>query len=156
VTVWNARDLPVLRALADSEDQHIREGFLYLGGNTDQLGLNLASLDVMDSVLTLRDAGYVAFRDSQETGGANLHLTGLAVTGRGLQALGEWPSFEAVATPDLLAALLEHLAPEAPTADETAATRAAADYVRSVAPGALRSIVTGAVSALLRAHGIHA
>lgn len=155
MTVWTERDLPVLQAIASADDDHLREGFLFIGGETDQLGLGMEPLDAIDSVLTLRDAGYLTFRDAQETfGNPNLHLTGLAVTGAGMQALGEWPSFDAVATPELLAALLERLAPEAPTADETTATRAAAGYVRSVAPGVLRSVVTGTVSALLRSHGI--
>jgi len=152
MSVWTERDLPVLRALANPHDD-VRAGFLSIG-SSDDLGIGMAPLDLIDSVLTLRDAGYITFRDQQETfGNPNLHLTGLAVTGAGMQILGEWPLFDAVASPEMLADLLERLAPEASTAEETTAARSAAGYVRSVAPTVLRSMFTGAISAALRTYG---
>jgi len=122
MSVWTERDLPVLRALANPHDD-VRAGFLSIGSG-DDLGIGMAPLDLIDSVLTLRDAGYITFRDQQETfGEPNLHLTGVAVTGAGMQILGEWPLFDAVASPEMLADLLERLAPEASTPEETAAAR---------------------------------
>jgi hypothetical protein len=92
VSIWTDPDLPVLRAIAEATDTNVHAGFLFIGGDSDQLGVSMDPLDLIDSLLTLRDASYISFRDAQETGGPNLHLTGLAVTWAGMQALGEWPS----------------------------------------------------------------
>jgi hypothetical protein len=90
MTVWERRDLPVLQALATA-DPDLRRGFLEI----DQTGENPSSLnldggDLHDAILTLRDAGYVE-ADLSYAGGPTAHFVALYVTGRGLQALGEWP-----------------------------------------------------------------
>jgi hypothetical protein len=157
LSVWTERDLPMLKALVESDNEHLREGFLYISEGSDPLGLGLGLEPsyAIDGIYTLQDAGYVQFDEGHETfGGPNLMATSFSVTGAGMQALGEWPMFETVADPELLAAVLERLAPEAPTDGETTATRAAAGYVRTVAPGVLRSLLSSAVSTLLRSHGV--
>lgn len=155
MTVWTERDLPVLTAIAAPSHEGVRAGYLSIQTGADELALGLAPVDLIDSVLTLRDAGYITFNDLQETfGDANMHLTGLAITGSGMQILGEWPLFDAVATPAILADLLDRIAPEASTPEETTATRSAALYVRSVAPAVVRSALQGALSAFFRAHGV--
>jgi hypothetical protein len=152
MTVWEQRDLPVLRALATSEDDQVRSGFVSVrvGGPGEHLGLDLDGAAVHDAILALADAGYVeAANLSYETGPGAI-FTGLRVTGRGQQALGEWPLFVEIASPDTLALLLERLAEEAPTEEEAANMRKAADYVRSVAGGALRALATGALAQAAR------
>jgi hypothetical protein len=60
MTVWEARDLPVLTALATSDDPALREGFLRIGDSVDDvLGIDLSAGQVHDAILTLQDAGYV-------------------------------------------------------------------------------------------------
>lgn len=88
MSVWTDRDLPVLLALAEPSDEHLALGYLSLGDGhgAGALGLDLDEMEIADSLLTLREADYVQFTDAQETGGPNLHLAGLAITGSGLQA----------------------------------------------------------------------
>jgi hypothetical protein len=95
------------------------------------------------------DAGYVDANLFLETGpGAS--FTSLRVTGRGLQALGEWPLFDEIASPATLAALLERLAEEAPTNEEASNMRVAAEYVGSLGESLVRSVATGALAQLAR------
>jgi hypothetical protein len=61
---------------------------------------------------TLRDSGYLASDDGQWSSGGGFTITRIQVTGRGKQALGLWPRFEALGSPDGLAAILEGLREE--------------------------------------------
>jgi hypothetical protein len=152
MTVWERRDLPVLEALATSHDEHVRSGFVSVraGAPSEHLGVELDGAEIHDAILALADAGYVeATNVSYETGFGAI-FTGLRVTGRGQQALGEWPLFDEIASPDRLAALLERLAQEAPTEEEAANMRKAADYARTVGAQTLRALATGALARLAR------
>ena len=42
MTVWERRDLPVLRALTTSDDDNLRHGFLHLRSKPSPLGLDLS------------------------------------------------------------------------------------------------------------------
>ncbi|HEV7529183.1 MAG TPA: hypothetical protein VGO29_09835 [Solirubrobacteraceae bacterium] len=68
-----------------------------------------------DTILQLSDAGYVEFKNLSYEIAGGAHISGLHITGRGLQVLGEWPRFEAIVSPLTLAALLEALAEYART-----------------------------------------
>lgn len=151
MTVWERRDLPVLRALTTSDDTYVREGHLTIGHGRgkEALGLDLTDGEIYDSILTLGDAGYVDFRVQLETG-PGAHFTSLTVEGRGQQALGEWPLFDTIASPETLALLLERLAEEAPTDEEADNMRRAATYVRKLGGPALQAFVTGAMATLAR------
>lgn len=50
---------------------------------------------------------------------------------------------------ETIALLLEYLAPEAPTEEETSNMRRAAAYIRSLGPGAFRALVNGAIKAAM-------
>jgi hypothetical protein len=121
------------------------------GRGGDALGIDLDDAAIYESLLVLREAGYVDYQVELESG-PGAHFMQLAVSGGGMQALGEWPLFDAATSPETIALMLEHLAPEAPTDEETANMRRAAAYVRSMAPAAFRSLATGAISAVIRAH----
>ena len=151
MTIWERRDFPVLQALAKSTDEDLREGFLSLGGTGGKrLGLDdLADDEIHDAILTLGDAGYVEARVEYHTGGGAI-FTHLRLTGRGLQALGEWPLFDEISSPETLAMLLEHLAEEAPSDEEEANLRRAARYARSVSASTLKAAAVGATSQLAR------
>jgi hypothetical protein len=151
LTVWERRDLPVLRALATSDDRNLQHGLLHLGaGATDPLGLDLPNGDVHDAILALSDADYVEGQVQYETGPGAI-FTHLRVTGRGQQALGQWPLFDNVASPETLALLLERLAEEAPTDEEAANMRRAARYARTLGGAAVRAALTAATTQLVRA-----
>jgi hypothetical protein len=137
VNAWEQRDLPVLAALANTEDQHVRRGYLDISLARETLGLDLTSSEIHDAVLTLGDAGYVGYDIDYETGNGGL-FTQLKVTGRGKQALGDWPLFTEV-TPATLAALLDRLADEAPTDEEAENARTAATYIRSLPVAAFKA-----------------
>jgi hypothetical protein len=136
VTIWDDRDLPVLRALAATDHHEIRDGYLILGDDAarEKLGLDLPPDELERAVFTLRDAGYVAAKPEAKFGFTHLH-----VTGRGMQAIGQWPSFSE-SSPATIAALLDRLAEEAPTDAEAVSARRAASYIRSLAA----SVVTSA------------
>jgi hypothetical protein len=151
VTIWERRDLPVLRALATSDDTYVSEGYVMLGHGRGQqlLKLELKDGEIHDAILTLGDAGYVQYEVGYTTGpGAT--FTHVAVTGRGQQALGEWPLFDTIASPETLALMLERLADEAPTDEEAANMRRAAGYVRTLSGAAVRAFATGAIAAIVR------
>lgn len=151
MTVWERRDFPVLQALATSTDRNLQHGFLHLGaGSPNPLGLELSVGDVHDAVLALADAGYVEAQLQYETGPGAM-FTHLRVTGRGQQALGQWPLFDRVASPETLALLLERLAEEAATDEEAESLRRAAGYARRLGATALRAALTAATSQLVRA-----
>lgn len=149
---WTERDLPVLRALVESESPDALEGFLTLGRGQGavELGLDLDDAELHDSLLTLREAGYVDYTDLDYDIAPSAHFTGLAITGAGLQALGQWPLFDAATSPETVALFLERMAPEAPSEEETTNMRRAAKYVRSLGPGVFRSLATGAIAAVVR------
>jgi hypothetical protein len=153
MTVWSDRDLPVLLALTQPPDPQVREGYLSIGHGrgSEALGVDLDDAVIYDAMLTLGDAGYIDFDVQLETG-PGAHFTHLAVTGGGMQALGQWPLFDAATSPETIALMLEHLAPEAPTEEESTNLRRAADYIRGMAPATFRSLAASAISALIRAH----
>jgi hypothetical protein len=148
---WADRALPVLQALQSPTDPSVRDGFLSLGRGRAEKNLAVALSDdsVHDTILQLADAGYVAFKDITYEGGGGAHISGLHVTGRGLQVLGQWPRFEVLVSPPTLAALLETLADYAPQ-DEAEDMRRAASFVRRVGASTLKSLAFGAGSQLLR------
>jgi hypothetical protein len=152
MTVWERRDLTVLRALADTDDENILQGVLDLSAeNGNRLGLDLTFDEVYDAVLTLSDAGYVE-GEVQHEGGRSALLTQFQVTGRGYQALGEWPLFDELASPQTLALLLDRLAEEAPTREEASNFRRAAHYARGLTASTLRSALIAALAHVARAH----
>lgn len=147
MTVWERRDLPVLRALATSVDANVRDGFLNVGDGA--LDLVLSAGEIHDAIFALVDAGYVD-GEPQYSSGPSVLFTRLMVTGRGQQALGEWPLFDEIASPETFALLLERLAEEAPSDEEAANLRSAANYARSVGAGAVRAAAVSALSHLAK------
>jgi hypothetical protein len=147
---WTDRALPVLHTLAMPSDD-FRDGFLSLGRGRAEanLGIELSDDAVEQTILQLDDLGYVEFRDVTPEAPFGVHFAGLKVTGRGMQALGEWPRFEALISPLTFAALLEQLADFA-GAEEQSAIRRAAAVVRRLSGAALRSLVLGTGGQLLR------
>jgi hypothetical protein len=144
VTIWERRDLPVLRALATSEDENLRQGFLHLDATEQQpLGLELPAKDVRDALLTLLHAGYIE-GELQREGPDSVFVTHFQVTGRGYQALGEWPLFDQLASPATLALLLERLAEEASSPQEQGSVRRAASYAGRLAGSTLKAAAIGA------------
>jgi hypothetical protein len=141
MTIWDERDLPVLRALASSEDEQLRDGFLWLGKATDVLAIDLTPNETHDAILRLLDVGYVEAEVQPEL------FTQLRVRGRGQQALGEWPLFDAIASPEALYALLERFAGKASTEEQAGVFRRAGRYVISLSKTGVR---TALVSATVR------
>ena len=148
MTIWERRDLPVLRALATSDDPHLQHGFLTVSGPST-LGLALSAGEIHDAIFALGDVDYVEGEPQYSTG-PSVSFTRLRVTGRGQQALGEWPLFDDIASPQTLALLLERLAEEAPTDEEASNLRRAATYVRGLSGASLRALATGTAAQLAK------
>jgi hypothetical protein len=151
MTIWERRDLPLLRTLAAGEDEQIRAGYLHIGHSNvgERLGLELDDYAIHDGLACLGDAGYID-ASVQYSSGPGATFTGLRVTGAGQQALGQWPLFDEVASPETLALFLERQAKEAPTEEEAENMRRAARYIRTLGALALRSALTGALSQAAR------
>jgi hypothetical protein len=150
-TTWERRDLPVLQAVATTDDENVRNGFLMLDyGRTGTFGLDLVDEEIHSAILVLGDAGYVEGNGPTYNSGGGVHFTSFSVTGRGQQALGQWPLFHNITSAETLARLLETLAAEAPTEEESANMRRAARYARTVGAGALRAAAIGATSQVVR------
>jgi hypothetical protein len=148
MTTWERRDLPVLRALATSEDENVRQGVLNLG-DEQPLPLEMSTAEVYDAVLTLRNAGYIE-GDVQHEGPSGALVTNFQVTGRGQQALGEWPWFDELASPATLALLLERLAEEASSPEEIGSLRRAAAYARGLTGATLRAAAIASLAHVAR------
>lgn len=151
MTLWQRRDYPVLRGLADSNDEGVRAGYLDLNASrkSGTLELDLSDSEIHDALLTLGEADYVHFQLHPESGFGAM-FTHLQVTGAGYQALGEWPFFTEV-TPATLAEMLEHFAAEAPSDDEAANARRAAEYVRRLSGDAFKAAVKTVIAESIKA-----
>jgi hypothetical protein len=78
-------------------------------------------------------------------------FTNILVTGRGMQALGQWPLFEEITSPPTLAAFLERLAERAENPEDADILRRTADYVRSLSGAVLQAAARTALTYGLRA-----
>lgn len=147
MSLWEERDVPVLRALATTEDDNLRHGFLHMtrGHGAEALQLELPAEAVHESIIALRDLGYVEANESYSSGGG-VTYTGLRVTGRGQQALGEWPLFEQFVSPDTLARFLEVMAEEAESDEVEGNLRRAAEYVRGLSMATLKALAVSATA----------
>src|SRR5262249_39987230 len=99
---------------------------------------------------TLRDAGYLASSPGKRASQGGYTMTQIQVTGRGKQALGLWPRFDALGSPGELAGILEGLADNAPTAEEASNLHKAPRAVGDAAPAALRALAEAGLSAAAR------
>jgi hypothetical protein len=150
MTLWTERDEPVLRWLIE----HPPDGdFLRINTASDEPYAELAQLTQLQvylAVETLRDAGYLASDEGQWSSGGGFTITRVQVTGRGKQALGLWPRFDALGSPGELASILDALAEAAPTDEEAGNLRRAASAVRRAAPGVIRTLTEAGLSAAAR------
>jgi len=147
VTAWERRDRPVLDVLA----RGVENDRVALGRDRGRaLGLDLDEDELFLAMLALRDAGFVK-ADMREEASAGITFTNILVTGRGMQALGQWPLFEEITSPATLAAFLERLAKQAEKPEDADTLRRTADYVRSLSGAVLQAAARGALAYGLRA-----
>jgi hypothetical protein len=150
VSTWAERDLPVLYWLHEKPPQR---GVLTTNWRRDTPHPDMPDLterDVHVSVETLADERLVDYAQQEAAGGGDVMWMQFQVTGAGLQALGEWPVFDVLGTPEALGRLLDALADMATSDEEESNLRAAASVARSKGEEALRSIASGALSAVVR------
>lgn len=147
---WERRDLPVLRWLQSNPPEHelLMTNWMDDGAHPDVPELNQREVHV--AVEVLADEGLISYGDITFEGGGGVIWTQFQVSGAGLQALGEWPTFEVLDNPDQLGSLLESLADMAATDDEEQNLREAAMTVKSKSREALQSITAGILRALVR------
>jgi hypothetical protein len=144
--------LAVLAALVEPKDHSLRESaHLSLGAHRgDQLGLNLTYGVVHDTLLALHDLGYVEWGRVSYSTGPGVSIDGIRVTGRGMQALGQWPALHSAMTPVSLSHLLDALAPYAADGDKAGTLHEAADEARRMAAATLRQIIVSGGAAVVR------
>jgi hypothetical protein len=117
MSVWTDRDAVVLRWLHESppsaETLHTT---LSTEPHPDLLGLS--QQDAHLAVETLADEDLLHYNDERWASGPSALWTGLHVSGAGLQALGEWPTFDALSSPAELGQVLDALAEQLASTDE--------------------------------------
>jgi hypothetical protein len=152
LVTW-ADALAVLKALSEPADATLREGLLFVRpGHPDQLGLELEPDVINDALLALQDAGYIEWSDWNAMSGT---ISGLRVTSRGMQALGQWPALYTILTPASLAHLLEDLADHTADSEKQAILRRAGERARTWSTETLREAIISLGTALARQqHGI--
>jgi hypothetical protein len=151
MSAWEKQALPVLRALAEPQDHHLKDGVLFVGPaerGRETLGVDIEEGELFEVLFQLRDLGYVEFSDPMYESGPGAAFSDLRITGRGLQVLGEWPRFEAMVSPATIAEVVERLAEFAPDDDQRSRLQRVAGYLRSKSKGTVKAtaITLGAQS----------
>jgi hypothetical protein len=150
MSVWSDRDLRVLRHLHEQPPRHEMLSTNWQGKSPRPDLHELTEQDVHVAVETLVDEGLVSYRDDSWNSAGGVHWIGIQVTGAGLQALGEWPVFDMLTSPEELGLLLDGLAEIAATDEEESNLREAAKTARAKSAEAVRSLAAGALRALVR------
>ena len=151
MSLWDERDEPVLRHLAGHPPQNnVLTTHRFATAPHDGMPA-LTQAQVHRAIETLHDAGYVSSDGEQLSGGGGALWTHFQVTGAGKQALGLWPKFDALGSPGELADILDALADNAPTEEESSNLKRAAAAVRRAAPGVVRGIAVAGLGAGARA-----
>ena len=164
-TAWERRDLHVLQLFARPGTIDAHGAFTLSDARLGALGTDFTFDETLQAIHALSDLDYVGGHgwvegvpdvlpqdEPTEFPFEAIQYRHFFVTGRGLRALGEWPSFTDL-TPTTFAALLEWLADE--TADQAQAkeTRAAAWDIRMLGPGLLDVAVNLATATVTRQVG---
>jgi len=156
--VSERRNLQVLRLFARPGTIDAHGAFTLSAARLRELGVDITSAEMLQAIHALANRGYLGGGhgwveglpgvwedDPTEFPFDSIEYRHFFVSGRGLQALGDWPPFTDL-TPTTVAALLGKLADE--TAEQTQAdeTRAAARDIRALGPTILDVAVSAAVS----------
>lgn len=150
MSVWTERDFVVLRYLHDHPP---RDGYFSTNWTSKKPHPDLPQLteqDVHVAIETLDDEGLIQYRNDHWNASGGVHWIDLQVSGAGLQALGQWPVFDALGSPEELGQLLDALADIAATDEEENNLRKAAATARSKGREALQSLAAGAIGAVVR------
>jgi hypothetical protein len=149
MSIWTDRDAIVLHWLHENPPYaEILHTALSIEPHPDVPGLS--QRDVHLAVETLIDEDLLHYNDERWASGPSVLWTGLHVSGAGLQALGEWPTFDALSSPAELGQLLDALAELAPTEEEESNLRRAAKTARARSGEAIQALAAGAFGALAR------
>jgi hypothetical protein len=153
MTLWSERDGPVLVNLLETPPP---DNMLATNWRSESArpGLKMNERQFHLAVARLHDAGFVSYESWEWEGSGGVYWMNFFVTGRGKQALGYWPLFDALGDPGQLADLLDRLAADAPTEEEASNLRRAATLVRRVGPPAIKAALKGVIIGYAKAHGL--
>lgn len=151
MTFWEQCALPVLAAVAHPADHDVAAGFLSLSGGRGirTLGVDLREDQILQALLALGDAGYVDWSTLTYETGPGAIFAGLRVTGRGQQAVGQWPFFDLMTSQQTLAMTFEALA-DLVSADERPALLRARDKVLSLSGDSIKAALVAGAGQLAR------
>jgi len=152
VTVWADRDLLVLEHLQQHPPANGVFSTNWMRKEPHPELPSLSQQDVHVAVETLAHEGLVHYGNTSWSSDGRVLWMDLQLTGSGLQALGEWPVFEALNSPEELGLLLDALAEMAASDEEETNLHQAASVARSRGKEALQSLAAGAISAIARSH----
>lgn len=159
-TASERRVLQVLQLFARPGTIDAQGAFTLSDARLRELGVDLTSDEMLQSINSLADLGYVdghgwveGVPDALPQGKPAerpfeyVEYRHFFVTGRGLRALGQWPAFTDI-TPTTVALLLERLADESSDQTQADETWAAARDIRVLGPGVLDVAVDVASAAV--------
>jgi hypothetical protein len=151
MSYWDEHALPVLAALAASAHRNVTSGFVSVGHGraARTLELDMTDVDILQALLALGDAGYLQWNELGYETAPGAHFSGLRVTGAGLQALGQWPYFELLTTPQTLAATFDALS-DLVADEERPALLRARDKALELSREGAKAAVIGAAGYLAR------
>ena len=149
MSIWTDRDVIVLRWLHERPPPaEILRTTLRPEPHPDLPSLSQQKVHL--AIETLIDEGLLDYNQERWSSGPSVTWTGLHVSGAGLQALGEWPAFDALSSPAELGQLLDALAGMAESDEEESNLRRAATTARSKSGEVIQALATGALGALAR------
>jgi len=148
MSTWTESDEPTLRWLRDQGSSFLPETWnLQLGlRQSVELAAEVPGLDSeqMDRALTrLHEHGLIDGRRQETTGYAS--WSGLRITARGMQVLGEWPDLDQLTSAVGMKMLLDELAKSAADTEDQGALRRMVGVIGEVGEGvALNALNTAA------------
>lgn len=150
MSTWTDSDEPVLRWLRNQGSSFLPEPWSLRLGLRDSVeppdevaGLDSERLD--QALVRLLDHGLVDARRQETIGFAS--WTGLRVTARGMQVLGEWPDLDQLASAVGVKMLLNELAKSAPN-EEQGSLRRMVGVIGDVGEGVAMSTLNAAAADL--------
>ncbi|MDQ1628263.1 MAG: hypothetical protein QOI54_2007 [Actinomycetota bacterium] len=135
-SVWETRDLPVLKAIVDFEDETGQ--YARLDTLAQRTGHDDALLQAALRALNNEQPRLISVIDVSSMSGKFFMGAGDA-TGEARRRVGQWPTRESLA--DRIIAALEDAAENAPTEEERSGARKFLDGAKGVGKGVLTSVL---------------
>jgi hypothetical protein len=140
-STWEARDLPVLKAIVEIEDdtrRHVKETQVAAA-----TGLDAESVQRALAALGREDPPFFELIDASSMGGA-YYLGAVNCTGHARRTVGAWPTADVLA--DRILVALEDVAANSPSEEARGTARRLLDSASGVGKGVLTGVLVNVLS----------